>query len=156
MRVQDWMTTNLEVVSPEDTLLHARTLMRQRKMRHLPVMADSRLVGILSDRDLRDYSPSKCTPCHAQEEACELDAMSVGEVMQRVKVGIHPKTPLNVAAARLLQARVGCLPVIEGGRLVGMLTTTDLLRSIAERPSEDQSIGVGGSEMVKVGSEASP
>src|SRR5574341_1279069 len=96
-------------------------------IRHLPVVETRRLVGIVTDRDLRQASPSSATSLSARERDEFMDYIRVGQIMTRRVVTVTPVTPVGDAARLFLRYGVGCLPVVEGRLLVGILTTSDLL-----------------------------
>lgn len=131
MLVQDVMSREPVVVAPEDSLLHARNLMRQAHLRHLPVVRDGRLDGVITDRDIRDYTPSRCLAGSAREPDVELERVKVDAVMSRHPTTAKPGEPVGAAAARMLSHGVGCLPVVDRERVVGVLTATDVLRMVA-------------------------
>jgi acetoin utilization protein AcuB len=123
MRAQDIMTTKVETIAALETTEAAVERMRRNRIRHLVVMKDDRLAGIVSDGDLRALSPRS--------------GRLVEEVMSAPAVAATPEMPIRKLANLLRGRSLGCLPVIEDGRLVGIVTTTDLLERIgrgAERP----------------------
>jgi len=121
LTVRDIMVTDLITVGPQETARNAYKLMRDRKFRHLPVMADGRLMGILSDRDLR---PVLLSPGLARAR--------VGELMSENLTTIGPEAPVEEAASLLVVKKIGCLPVVAEGRLIGIVTETDLLAVLVE------------------------
>jgi acetoin utilization protein AcuB len=131
MRIRDWMTTSPIVVSSETPVARAQELMRTRKIRHLPVMEATRLVGIVTDRDIRTVLASPATSLSAGELHYLLDQLSVAKVMTRTVITVGPHQPLAEAVRLMLEHKFGALPVTEHGRLVGILTETDLLRALA-------------------------
>ena len=124
MRVAELMKPRVETVSVGESAELARQRMRQKRIRHLVVTSGRDVVGVVSDRDL--------------EEAGSLRRVqTVGEVMTSPVVTARPETTLRQAANLLRGRAIGCLPVLEDGRLVGIVTTTDLLELVgkgAERP----------------------
>ena len=139
LTVRDIMVTDLVTVGPRETARGAYKLMRDRRFRHLPVVADGRLLGILSDRDLR---PVLLSP--------ELARARVSELMSENPTTIAPEAPVEEAASLLVVKRIGCLPVLEGARLVGIVTETDLLAVLVEllgllTQSTRLDVAVGGS-----------
>jgi len=119
-------------LAPSDLLSDARDLMRMARLRHLLVIDDGILVGILSYRDLLEAAYPVLDP--AKEARGELDADArVAELMVPVPVTVTPTTPLREAAGCMLRFHLGCLPVIEGGpaapRALGIVTESDLLRA---------------------------
>lgn len=132
MLVKDAMTRNPVFVSPEDSLTHARRLMQRHSVRHLLVLRDGRLEGVITDRDIRDYMPSRCRDMAVHELQREIERISVDQVMSRLPATVTPDDPVSHGAAVMRARRVGCLPVLEGEDPVGILTTSDLLRVLAE------------------------
>lgn len=121
LTVRDVMVTDLVTVGPEGTARQAYKLMRDRKIRHLPVLAGGRLVGILSDRDLR---PLLLSPGLARAR--------VEEIMSEDLTTITPDAPVEDAASLLVVKKIGCLPVLADDRLIGIVTETDLLAVLVE------------------------
>jgi acetoin utilization protein AcuB len=124
MRVQDVMTRRVETVSADDPAADALERMRQRRIRHLVVTLNHEIAGVLSSRDLVSLPLSEGAPL-------------VRDLMTSPAVSIEPDATLRQAANLLRGRSIGCLPVLEGKKLVGILTTTDLLELIgrgAERP----------------------
>jgi acetoin utilization protein AcuB len=128
MLVQDVMQTKLVTVTPETTLPEAIRLTGQRGIRHLPVLEGERLVGILSDRDLKRAMASPATSLEAHELRYLLDHLCVGEIMTRAIIRIGPMHPIEDAARTMVMEKIGALPVTDGERLVGLVTETDVLR----------------------------
>ena len=129
LRVRDIMAVSPMTIAPSVSVQQARTLMQQRQIRHLPVLEDGRLVGIMSDRDLRLVLPSPATSLSKWELNHLLTRLTVGEVMTRFVVTVAPDLPVTEAVGRMLRHRIGALPVVEGRRVVGILTRTDVLRA---------------------------
>lgn len=131
MLVRSRMTAHVYTASPATTIAEALTVTRRHRIRHLPVLEGDKLVGLVTDRDLRLAMP----PIWAEQRE-ELHAIlhnkQVGEVMVSPIITTTPDTPIEDAARRLYEHRIGCLPVLEGDRLVGILTETDVLRSFTE------------------------
>jgi acetoin utilization protein AcuB len=121
LTVRDVMVTDLLTVRPETTAREAYRLMRDRRFRHLPVLQDGRLVGILSDRDLR---PVLLSPA--------LGGARVADLMSEDLTTVAPDAPVEDAASLLVVKKIGCLPVLADGRLVGLVTETDLLAVLVE------------------------
>jgi acetoin utilization protein AcuB len=121
LSVRDIMATNLVTVGPHEPSGRAYQLMRDRRFRHLPVVAGGRLVGVLSDRDLR---PIMFSPSLAQTR--------VADLMTEHPTTIAPDAGVEDAASLLVIKKIGCLPVIEDDRLVGIVTETDLLAVLVE------------------------
>jgi acetoin utilization protein AcuB len=128
MLVQDVMQTKLVTVTPETTLPEAFRLTGERGIRHLPVLDGDRLVGILSDRDLKRAMVSPATSLEAHGPNYLLDRLCVREFMTGAVITIGPMFPIEAAACRMVQEKIGALPVTDDERLVGLVTETDVLR----------------------------
>jgi acetoin utilization protein AcuB len=132
MLVKNRMSTDVVSVTPEDSLAHALRLTREHHIRHLPVVRNGALEGILSDRDIRTAMPSAVTVADA-ERAAFLERTPVGEVMTRDVITAGPLDTIEDAARELCRHRIGALPVVDAhGRLLGIVTETDALRAFAE------------------------
>jgi acetoin utilization protein AcuB len=131
MLVKDWMMREPAYVTPEDSLLHAKQIMKRHGVRHLPVVRDGRVEGILTDRDVRDYTPSHCRSMDVFELGQVIDRLTVDEVMTRQPITVAPQMPVARAARLMLDNGFNGLPVVEHGRLVGIFTTSDALRVLA-------------------------
>lgn len=132
MLVQDIMQADLFTITPETRLPEALRLVQRRGVRHLPVVENGNLVGIVSDRDLKRAMPSAATSLSAQELNYLLDRVKAGEFMTRGVITIAPMFPVEEAARIMVTEKISALPVTEGGRLVGIVTETDVLRLFAK------------------------
>ncbi|MFQ5657102.1 MAG: CBS domain-containing protein [Candidatus Methylomirabilales bacterium] len=131
MAVEQVMTTRPITVRPETSLRKALQLLRAHGIRHLPVVQGRRLVGIITDRDLHHVLPSSLAMPEEQERFRAWGAhMKVGEIMTRRVLTVTPETRTDKAARLMAQRRIGCLPVLQGTTLVGIVTTVDLLRAM--------------------------
>jgi len=110
--------------------------MQQRKIRHLPVLKDGRLVGMLSDRDIRLVLPSPATSLSVWEIRHLLDKLTVGEVMTYFVMTTAPDCPVTEAVGRMLGHKVGALPVVADRQVIGILTRTDILRAFRRLHAE--------------------
>lgn len=128
-------------VGPGETLLDADRIMRLARIRHLPVVEDGRLVGVLSHRDVLDASIARLEKSDGVERAQHLRGIAIAEVMHREPYTATEATPLGEAARRMLGLKIGCLPVLGTGRggleLIGIVTESDLLRA-AYAPEFDE------------------
>jgi len=121
MKVADCMTPEPACVTPDDTLTRAVALMEAGDFRAVPVVRNGKLVGIITDRDIRkNWQKSEVT--------------KVGAVMSAKPICISPDDSVNEAVRTLLSYKIGGLPVISKGKLVGIITTTDILRAVLGFP----------------------
>jgi acetoin utilization protein AcuB len=127
MLVRDIMQSKLITVDPKTTLPQAMRLAAERRIRHLPVVQDGNLVGIVSDRDLKQAMASPATSLEAHELNYLLHRLTVAEIMTRTVITIGPMTPVEEAARLMVQEKISALPVTEAGQLIGILTETDVL-----------------------------
>jgi acetoin utilization protein AcuB len=131
MTVGKVMSPTPVVVEPKAPLREVCRLMAEHRIRHVPVISADGLVGVISDRDVREALPSPIGPDGAAEYAAAMDHIAVWKVMAEQVITVTPRTPLAQAAHLLADRKIGCLPVIEAGRLVGIITETDVLRAFA-------------------------
>lgn len=126
--VKRHMTAKVITVQPDTSVCKAWNLLQAHEISHLPVIQGGRLVGIISDRDLRHLLPSSLA---MPEEQVRFQAwgtqVKVGDVMTRKVLTVTPETPTDNAAQLMLKHRVGCMPVLRGASLVGIITAMDLL-----------------------------
>jgi CBS domain-containing membrane protein len=127
--VADLMTDIVMTLRPTDTLNDARLLMKMAKIRHTPITdADGNFEGLITNRDLLACTISRLAEIDEAVQA-EIDtAIQVSDIMQRDVVCVTPRTPLREAAQLLYEHKYGCLPVLEGRKLIGILTEADFLR----------------------------
>ena len=125
------MVRSLVTVAHVATLATAWRLMRTRQVRHLPVLdADRRLVGIVTDHDLRQVMLDPSLQEEPGKLASILERLRVNEVMTWAVITVQPETELREAARIMYERKLGALPVAEGGRAVGMLTATDVIQAL--------------------------
>ena len=129
MRVRDWMTEDPITVEPKTSVRAAWKVMHERHIRHLPVLEERKLVGIVTERDLRSVQPSPATSLEIHELHYLLDKLTVGEVMTKDVITTTPATKIVDVARTLLRNRIGALPVMVSGALVGIVTDTDVLEA---------------------------
>ncbi len=128
MKAQEMMHPDVITASPEMSLAQAKRLMQDHRIRHLPVVSGLTLVGLVTDRDLRNASPSQATTLTTGEMHAQMHTTPIETCMTREVVTISPADDVVEAAKRLLAGPFGCLPVVDGGQLVGIVTEIDLLR----------------------------
>jgi CBS domain-containing membrane protein len=128
--VADVMQTEVVSLGVGDRLDLVEDIMRLGRVRHLPVLEDGRLVGLVSNRDLLAASLSKALDFEPVQRRSFVRSVQVDEVMTRELLTVEPSTPLREAAALLLERKIGCLPVVKpDGTLVGLLSDSDLVRA---------------------------
>ena len=130
MRVRELMTVALITAVPETPVLDARSLMQKERIRHLLVTDKrSELLGIVTDRDIRLNLPSQATSLSVWEINHLLTRLTLDKVMTRSVITVGPDREAHDAARLMLEHRIGALPVVDGGRLIGIVTETDLLQA---------------------------
>ncbi|MFC4426730.1 CBS domain-containing protein [Deinococcus navajonensis] len=130
MIVRDVMTDAVVTVSPDMPVPDAVKLMKSRGIRRLPVVEEGCLIGIVSDRDLKEAMPSPATSLSIWEITALLANLPVKEVMSTSVLTVMPTTPLEAATQTMLHHKVGGLPVVNERReVVGIVTVTDVLRA---------------------------
>jgi CBS domain-containing protein len=129
LKVRDVMTTDPLTLPPEETLMEAAQIMRMRKIRRIPIVVGDTLVGLLTEGDLKRAEPSTLsdTQEHFQQV---MEGTQVARIMIENLVTTTPDTPLVEAARTLWTNKYGALPVLEGERLVGILTDNDLIGAL--------------------------
>lgn len=129
MKVRDLMTSTPTTVPPEMPVLEARELMAKGRFRHLLVVEDGRLVGVITDRDIRLNLPSQATSLSVWELNYLLARLTVGAVMTKAVVMVEPAREAVDAARLMLEHKIGSLAVTDGDRLVGIVTESDFIRA---------------------------
>jgi acetoin utilization protein AcuB len=131
MLVKDWMSPAPLTVSPETPVLEALRLLKERGFRRLPVVEGSKLIGIVTDKDLKDAMPSKATTLSVWEMSYLLAKLTVREVMATEVLTVNSLETLEDAALRMQERKLGGMPVLDNaGALVGILTITDVLGAL--------------------------
>lgn len=136
LTVGDCMTADPVVVGPKDSLQRVVELLRRRDIRSVPVLEDGRLVGIVTDRDVREVAPAYPLFRDEDEVRRYMESLTVTAAMTADPMTIAPDA-LLIHAARVLETyRISALPVVDGIELVGMLTVTDVLRAYVQQNEE--------------------
>lgn len=130
MYVKDLMSRDVVTVGRNDNLLMVDNLMAERHLRHLPVVEDRDLVGVVSQRDLFKASMSSTMGYGQKGHHAFLHTVWVKEIMTDPVITVSPDAAVSEAADLMLSKGIGCLPVVEGDALVGIVTKTDLLRHL--------------------------
>ncbi len=125
--VRDFMSAPATSLSQDASLLDAVLTFRRTQFRHVPIVDGETVVGILTERDVQRVAPSMLARITQEEYNDIFQNTPIKRVMTRNPMSVTPATPLREAAALMNGNKVGCLPVVEGGRLVGILTVIDML-----------------------------
>jgi len=137
MFVRTWMKKHPITITPRASILEAWRLMKEHHFRHLPVVEEGKLVGIITDRDIRQALPAPGATLSVHKLRECLDQRTVGETMTTQVVTIAPEASVKEAARLLLEHRIGGLPVVSGEELVGIITEADLLRAFLQIAEEE-------------------
>jgi acetoin utilization protein AcuB len=132
MRIRELMSDKPITVDPETSMLEARQRMREERIRHLMVTDNARVVGIVTDRDIRLNLPSPATSLSVWEVNYLLARLTVREIMTASVIVVDPDRPIGEAARIMIDHKIGALPVVDEGRLVGIVTESDFVRAMAE------------------------
>lgn len=129
MLIKDWMAKNVLTVDENTSLMRATRVMKENNIRRLPVVSHGKLIGIITDRDVKDASPSKTTTLDIHELYYLLSEMKVKDVMTPAPLTLRGEDTLEKAAMIMLDNRISGMPVIDdSGYLSGLLSETDILR----------------------------
>jgi CBS domain-containing protein len=131
MLVRDLMQREVATLRVTDSLGLADDIMRLGRIRHLPVLSGEAVVGVVSERDLYRAAVSSVLQTRSRAEREWLAKIPVQSVMSPRVISVAPDDLVHTAVERMLEHRIGCLPVIEHGRLVGLVSETDCLRYLA-------------------------
>jgi len=132
MLVKNHMKRDPVTVKKDDSFRYALKLIRKEGIRHLPVLDGKKLVGIVTDRDLRQAAPSPATTLEVHELNYLLERLKIEAIMTKKVITVAPMTNLRDAAKLLFAHKVGCLPVVEHDELVGIITEGDILRAYVQ------------------------
>jgi len=130
MLVQGWMTTDVATVHKDTSMMKASIVMKEKKIRCLPVVDEAgTLVGIVSDRDLRDAAPSKATTLDVYELNYLLSSMKIKDIMSKKLVVVKPDETVEFAAILMIENKISSLPVVnDKNELIGIITQTDIFK----------------------------
>lgn len=131
MLVVNWMSTRLVSVDPEDSMSHAMRLLKENHIGRLPVIKDGRLVGIVSDKDLKRAGASDATALEVHELAYLLSRVKVKDIMTPKPITVHMYDTIEEAALIMLESKISGVPVVDdSGAVVAMLTQSDIFRAL--------------------------
>ena len=129
MKVKEWMTPEPKTVNEDDPVKAAVNLVVENRIRHLPVVRGDALVGIISDRDLKRAMPSIVAGATAEEYQTFMEETPVEQAMTANPIACAPNTDLVDLVREFCQKKVGAIPVVDDGRLVGIVTQTDMMEA---------------------------
>ncbi len=132
--MRDIMQEKIVTLSVTDRLSTVEDIMTLGRVRHIPVVRLGRLVGVVSERDLLRASLSSLAH-RSDERRAFLEGVDIAQVMSAPPVTVGPDASVEEAACVMADRKIGCLPVVDGDELVGLVTETDLLRYFAGRLS---------------------
>ena len=134
--VKDWMGTPAVSIGPRESLADAHRLMTDHSIRRLPVMEGNKLVGIVTLTDVLEAEPSDATSLSVFEVSYLLGRLEVRKIMSADPITVSPETKLTEAAALMLKHKLGGFPVMEGVKLVGVITESDIFRAFVQLMDE--------------------
>ncbi|HEC33889.1 MAG TPA: CBS domain-containing protein [Chloroflexi bacterium] len=133
MLVKDRMTPNPVTITTDTSLKEALDLIRSKPFRHLPVLdEESKLVGVVTEKSLVYASPTPATTLSVFEVDYILSRTKVEQIIQGPVIAVGPGLPIEEAARVMVDNRIGCLPVVEDGKLIGIISDTDIFRVFVE------------------------
>lgn len=138
MYIKDVMTMNVVSIPSNTTIADTKRIMEAHKIRRLPVVDRGKLVGMVTEHKLEAYTPSKVTSLSVWEISYLLGNTTVKDIMEKNIVTVNPEMTVEEALALAQEKKVGALPVLEDGRLVGIVTTNDFFYKIA-----NPTLGIG-------------
>ncbi len=127
MQVKDIMTKEVATLDSEDELSLANDIMRLGRIRHLPVVSGETLVGIISERDLFRSSLAQALGYGHKDTREVMKTLHIKDIMVKQVATVAPDTDLRVAVAIMAERKIGCLPVVQDNKLMGLVTETDIL-----------------------------
>ena len=130
--VKEIMMNSPVTLKPEDTLDLANDLISLGRIRHIPVVEDGRLVGLLSERDLIGAAAARIFGLKQKSKSALLKSVLIKDVMKKKIITVTSDTKIGDAARLMADKKIGCVPVMNDGMLVGLVTTTDILRYVEE------------------------
>lgn len=132
MFVRDWMTRDPIVVSSDCLVVDAQKIMKDNNFRRLPIVDKDKLVGIVTLSNLREAAPSPATSLSIYELHYLLAKLKVKEVMTPNPITCAPDTPVEEAILIMYRKKIGAIPVVEKGKVVGIITVTDCFKMLVE------------------------
>lgn len=128
--VREIMMGSPVTLKPDETLDLANDVISLGRIRHIPIVEDGRLVGVLSERDMLGAAATTIFGLKHKSKSALLKTFLIKDVMKKKVVTVTPDTPIKDAAHLMKEKKIGCVPVVNEGSLVGLVTTTDILRYV--------------------------
>jgi acetoin utilization protein AcuB len=138
MYTKDIMTMNVVTIPSTTSITDAKRIMEAHRIRRLPVVDRGKLLGLVTERRIEQYTPSKATSLSVWELSYILAKQTVKEIMEKSVITVSPEMTVEEAVATAQDHGVGCLPVVEDGHLVGIITTNDFFYRVA-----NPTLGIG-------------
>jgi len=132
MLVRKKMKKDLATVTKDERMTVAKKIMKDKNIRHLPVVDGKKLIGLVTNMDIRKAEASPATSLEIRELHYLLDKLTVGEIMTRNVITISPDVSIEEAAILLHDNKIGCLPVVEDGNLVGIISENDIMEILID------------------------
>ncbi len=127
--VKDWMTKDVITASPDTRMLDAHKIMRENKIRRMPVCKNGKVIGIVTKSDVRQAEPSDATSLNVWEINYLLAKLEVKDIMTKSVTTVHENDTIKDAATLMYKERIGALPVIGAdGKIAGIITESDIFR----------------------------
>jgi CBS domain-containing protein len=128
--VREIMMGSPVTLKPDETLDLANDVIFLGRIRHIPIVEDGRLVGLLSERDMMGAAATTIFGLKRKSKSALLKSVLIKDVMKRKVVTVKPDTTIKDVAHLMKEKKIGCVPVVDEGSLVGLVTTTDILRYV--------------------------
>ena len=128
--VREIMMGSPVTLKPDETLDLANDVISLGRIRHILIVEDGRLVGLLSERDMMGATTTTIFGLKRKSKSALLKSVLIKDVMKKKVVTVKPDTPIKDAAHLMKEKKIGCVPVVDEGSLVGLVTTTDILRYV--------------------------
>ena len=128
--VREIMMGSPVTLKPDETLDLANDVISLGRIRHIPIVEDGRLMGLLSERDMMGATTTTIFGLKRKSKSALLKSVLIKDVMKKKVVTVKPDTPIKDAAHLMKEKKIGCVPVVDEGSLVGLVTTTDILRYV--------------------------
>ena len=130
--VREIMMGSPVTLKPDDTMDLANDIISLGRIRHIPIVENGKLVGLLSARDLMGAATGQIFGLKQKTKSALLKTVLIKKIMKKRLITVEPKTDIKEAAHLMVERKVGCLPVLSEGSLVGLVTTTDVLRYVGK------------------------